>query len=118
MTREEFLERLRSVEWNDIEFKEATWASPKNALPTVSAFANTRGGYLVYGVTEAGGSLSISGVIDVEKIQSDFLGITRDMQKVSVALPISEELLSFPEGTVICFYIPELGFKFQVQRLI
>ncbi len=107
MTREEFLERLRSVEWNDIEFKEATWASPKNALPTVSAFANTRGGYLVYGVTEAGGSLSISGVIDVEKIQNDFLGITRDMQKVSVALPISEELLSFPEGTVICFYIPE-----------
>lgn len=111
MTRDELLERLQSVEWNDIEFKEGSWASPKSALPTVSAFANTRGGYLVYGVKESGGTLSVSGVIDVEKVESEFLGITRNTQKISVALPISEQRESFSDGTVLCFYIPEADRK-------
>ncbi len=49
MNRDELLNRLNSIEWNDIEFKEAAWAVPKDALSTVSAFANTAGGYLVFG---------------------------------------------------------------------
>jgi|GEM_PF-6229393 hypothetical protein len=43
MTRDELLARLNSIEWNDIEFKEAAWEVPKSALSTVSAFANTAG---------------------------------------------------------------------------
>ena len=41
MTRDELLAKLQSIEWSDIEFKEAAWAVPKDALSTVSAFANT-----------------------------------------------------------------------------
>jgi ATP-dependent DNA helicase RecG len=39
MTRDDLLTALQSIEWNDIEFKEAAWAVPKDALSTVSAFA-------------------------------------------------------------------------------
>jgi len=40
MTKDELLARLQSIEWSDIEFKEAAWAVPKNALSTVSVFAS------------------------------------------------------------------------------
>ena len=39
MTRDDLVAALQSIEWNDIEFKEAAWAVPKDALSTVSAFA-------------------------------------------------------------------------------
>lgn len=107
MTRDELLEKLNSVEWDDIEFKEATWAVPKNALETVSAFANTRGGHIVFGVSEGNGALTITGVTDADKLQNDFLGQTRDAQKISVLLPVSGFVHKMPEGTVICFHIPE-----------
>ena len=107
MTREEFLARLQTVEWDDMEFKEATWAVPKSALETVSAFANTKGGHLVFGVKESNGTFSIKGVTDIDKIQSDFIGQVRDEQKISVVLPITGDIHTMPEGAVICFYVPE-----------
>ncbi len=109
MTRDDLLARLRSIEWNDIEFKEAAWAVPKDALSTVSAFANTTGGHLVFGVAEKNGTFSISGVISADKVQNDFLGQVRDPNKISVFLPIDAELKVFEEGTVIVFHVPEAG---------
>jgi ATP-dependent DNA helicase RecG len=107
MTRDELLARLNSIEWNDIEFKEASWAIPKNALTTVSAFANTEGGHLVFGVKEENGKFSISGVIEADKVQNEFLGQVRDRHKISVFLPITGKLHSLSESTVIVFYVPE-----------
>ncbi len=107
MNREELLRRLQSSEWDDIEFKEAGWAVPKDALSTVSAFANTSGGYLVFGVKEANGTFSISGVTDVDKVQNDFLGQVRDRNKISVFLAISGQLHNLEDGNVIVFYVPE-----------
>ena len=107
MTRDELLEKLNSIEWDDIEFKEAAWAVPRSALETVSAFANTGGGHIVLGVSEGNGILTITGVIDADKVQSDFLGQTRDIQKISALLLVTGDVHQLPEGTVICFQIPE-----------
>ena len=107
MTRDELIARLNSIEWSDIEFKEALRDFPKSALSTVSAFANTAGGHLVFGVAEKNGIFSVSGVLEADKVQNNFLGQLRDNNKVSVFLPISEELHSFDEGTVMVFYVPE-----------
>ena len=107
MTREGLLNILKSVEWDDIEFKEAAWAVPKSAMETVSAFANTNGGHLVFGVKEANGAFSVTGVTDVDKVQNDFLGLVRDAKKISAILPIAGDIHSVPEGSVICFYVPE-----------
>jgi len=45
---------LRSREWNDAEFKAARQGLPKSVFETVSAFANTRGGWIVLGVAQDG----------------------------------------------------------------
>lgn len=111
MTRDELLARLRSVEWSDIEFKEASWAVPKTALSTVSAFANTEGGHLVFGVAEKNGTYTISGVIGADQVQNEFLGQVRDKNKISALLAINGELSDFDEGRVIVFYIPEAERK-------
>ena len=73
MTREELIERLQKYEWSDIEFKQARRAVPKDAYKTVSAFANTAGGWLVFGAREANGAVEAVGVIEVDKVQNDFL---------------------------------------------
>jgi len=36
MTRDELISRLKSIEWSDIEFKEAARSVPKDALSTVT----------------------------------------------------------------------------------
>lgn len=107
MTRDDLLAALQSIEWNDIEFKEAAWAVPKDALSTVSAFANTEGGHLVFGVKQANSTFTVTGVTDADKIQNDFLGQVRDTNKVSVFLPIGGTIHDLADGTVLAFYIPE-----------
>ena len=107
MDRNELLQRLESIEWNDIEFKEASWEVPRSALSTVSAFANTAGGHLVFGVKQANGVFTITGVTDADQVQNTFLGQVRDSNKISVFLPIDGTVHNLPEGTVLAFYIPE-----------
>ena len=49
MTRDELLKHLTSIEWDNFEVKEAQSELPKNIWETVSAFANTLGGWIVLG---------------------------------------------------------------------
>lgn len=107
MTRDELVARLNSIEWSDIEFKEAAWAAPKDSLETVSAFANTAGGHLVFGVKQANGIFTIAGVTNADEVQNAFLGWVRDQNKISVFLPINGSVHSLAEGTVLAFYVPE-----------
>ncbi|GMV30592.1 MAG: hypothetical protein AMXMBFR59_27170 [Rhodanobacteraceae bacterium] len=107
MTRDELIARLQSIEWSDIEFKEATWAAPKDSLETVSAFANTAGGHLVFGVKQNNGSFTITGVTNADDVQNTFLGWVRDPNKISVLLPINGSVHDLAEGTVLAFYVPE-----------
>lgn len=107
MTRDELLARLQSIEWSDIEFKEAAWAVPKSALETISAFANTTGGHLVFGVKQANGTFTVTGVTNADEVQNTFLGWVRDQNKISVFLPINGSVHALAEGTVLAFYVPE-----------
>ena len=107
MDREELIERLKGYEWNDIEFKEARQAVPRDAYETVSAFANTAGGHLVFGVKEGDKGIEIVGVLSVDKVQGDFLTALRQTDKISVILHVKEELHRHGDANLLVFYVPE-----------
>lgn len=81
MTKDELLQRLSDIEWDDFEVKEAKDKLPENVWETVSAFSNTSGGWIVFGVTQHGKKFEIQGVNNGEKTESDFLNILRNGQK-------------------------------------
>ena len=73
MTKEELIDRINDIEWEDFEAKEAKSELPKNIWETVSAFANTSGGWIVLGIKQNGKKFEISGVDNAEKLEQDFL---------------------------------------------
>ena len=76
MTREDLISQLSDIEWEDFEVKQARSEIPKNVWETVSAFSNTAGGWLVFGVKKNGKQYEIVGVKKPEKIEQDFTKAT------------------------------------------
>jgi len=77
---EQFIERLQSKEQLEWEFKECRDALTQNLWETVSAFANTQGGWLLLGVDNKG--LPV-GVNHPEHRLSDLFNLGRNRQKIS-----------------------------------
>jgi len=105
MTKDQLISKLSDIEWEDIEAKEARSEVPRNAWETVSAFSNTAGGWLVFGVKKKGRQFEITGVNNPEKIEQDFTTALRG-EKFNVKIIPGCKKHSFPEGTVLAFYIP------------
>ena len=71
----DYLETLLSqTECDDIEFKSAAGGFPDNFWDTYSAFANTDGGTIVFGVKEKDGKFFLNGLTDeqIDKYKKDF----------------------------------------------
>ena len=109
LNEQDFLKLLSAHEWNDIEFKEARSAVPKSAYESVSAFANTAGGHLVFGVKKDGADFEVVGVLDVDKVQNDFLTTIRQQEKLNMIVEIKEHLQSVGEKDLLIFYVPEVS---------
>ena len=107
MTRGDLIERLSKYEWSDVEFKEARDAAPRSAYETVSAFANTSGGWLVFGVRDRGGTLDVVGVMQVDKVQNEFLSTLRSRQKINRAIGVAADAVETDDMTLLVFHIPE-----------
>ena len=107
MTQDELMELLHSHEWRGVEFKEAQRDVPRSAYETVSAFANTEGGHLVLGVRKSGQDVEIVGVLDVDKVQGDFLTTLRQRDKISVDVNVQEELRQHGASDLLIFCVPE-----------
>ena len=107
MTKDELIARLGKYEWNDVEFKKAQRGVPESAYETVSAFANTDGGWLVFGVLEGELGYEIVGVDDVDKVQNDFLSCLRSQGKLNRPVDAKADAIDFEGRTVLTFHIPE-----------
>lgn len=108
MTRDELMKRLKGYEWNDIEFKKAQHGVSESAYETVSAFSNTEGGWLVFGVKDDHGEFEAIGVIEVDKVQNDFFSVLRSGDKLNRVIRAEGEIIDHENRTLLIFYIPEV----------
>ncbi|MEK0189720.1 ATP-binding protein, partial [Microcoleus anatoxicus] len=86
MDLETLLDRINLGEDQDIEFKSADGGFPKEVWKTVSAFANTDGGYIVLGVTENRNRFEISGVRNPHVLIKEFWNNHNNPQKLSFSI--------------------------------
>ena len=107
MNRDELLEKLHTFEWNDFECKKALREVPEDAYKTVSTFANTAGGWLIFGVQERNGKLDIGGVEEVDRVQNNFLSTLRSGQKLNRVIQVDEQKYEVEGKHLLAFYIPE-----------
>lgn len=105
MSQDELLARLDGIEWNDFECKRAQRSVPEDAYKTVPAFANTAGGWLVFGISEASGQLEVSGVAEPDKVQNDFLAVLHGGQKLNRVIAVDAYRFEIDGKHV--FHIPE-----------
>lgn len=103
MNKEELLERLKGYEWTDFEIKLAKNEVPKDTWETVSAFSNTDGGYIIFGVEDKGnGNYEIQGVENVDKLQNDFLTVLRG-EKFNVQVSSAGNIIDIDAKDVLAF---------------
>jgi ATP-dependent DNA helicase RecG len=107
MTKPSLDDLLRSGEWTGAEFKAAKSALPKSVFETASAFANTRGGWLVLGVTQDGERFEVSGIDEPDKVQNDFLSVLHAGQKFSHDVVVAEHRYEHDGKVVLAFYVAE-----------
>jgi len=107
MNQDELLSRLNGIEWNDFECKRAQRGVPDDAYKTVSAFANTAGGWLVFGVSELNGKLEVAGVETPDNVQNDFLSVLRSGQKLSRVIAVEAHRFLIDGKHVFAFHVPE-----------
>jgi ATP-dependent DNA helicase RecG len=108
MNKVELEQRLKLNEWSDFEVKAAIADVPQDVWKTVSAFANTEGGTIIFGIRDLGdGQFEIAGVSNTEKIETDFLSTLRG-EKFNIQLSSKGHLLDFDGKKVLAFRIDSM----------
>ena len=107
MEQEELVRRLEGCESTDIEFKLAQRDVPEDAYRTVSAFSNSGGGWLVFGVRDGAGGFEIAGVSEMDKVRNAFLSALRSGQKLSRVVEAQEQQIDVDGRMLLVFHIPE-----------
>lgn len=105
MTKQELIERLDDIEWEDFEVKSAKGGLPKSSWESVSAFSNSSGGWLIFGIEEKGDKFDIVGLSNPAKIEHEFLN-TLNGEKFNVKIRVKSYKYDFDTKKVLAFYIP------------
>jgi len=111
MNKQELLERITDIEWDDFEAKEARTELPKSIWETVSAFSNGAGGWIVLGVAQKGKNFEIQGVENPEKLEQDFTTAVRSKGKFNVPITPKCKKYKIDGKTVFAFFIPASAQK-------
>jgi ATP-dependent DNA helicase RecG len=111
MTKEELLQHLQDIEWDNFEVKRAENKLPQNCWDTVSAFANTSGGWLVLGVSQNGKKFEPTGVTDIEKLEQDLGNTLRSKNKFNVVLNPAFQKFDIDGKKILACFIPSSDVK-------
>ena len=96
--------RLAGTDLTEYELKSAAGGFPQSTTDTISAFANTVGGSMVFGIAEKGGFHAVRD-LDVKLVQSGCAHAARELVEPPVAASIM--VLEFESRPVVVANIPE-----------
>ncbi|MCK4729763.1 MAG: ATP-binding protein [Candidatus Aenigmarchaeota archaeon] len=105
MNKSEFVGLLNDLEWEDFEVKEAKQDSLKNSMESVTAFSNTAGGWIVFGVKKTPGNYEIIGILEPQEFKQEFSSLLKEVnfnQKINIKC-IKYKL---NRKILLAFYIP------------
>ena len=110
----EFSQYLESLltksECDELEYKSATGGFPESFWETYSAFANTDGGIIIFGVAEKQGQFYLDKLSEeqVEKYKKDFWNNVNNKSTVSCNLMKSDDLVigNFNGYPFMVFFVP------------
>ena len=106
MTEEELRAWLKRPEGEGLEFKKAQKDVPHDAYKTVCAFANTNGGWVIFGVSDDGKITGVDASV-VSDVQRAFLSTLNSGQKLSTHIEAEPHPHEIDGKHVLAFYIPE-----------
>ena len=95
--------RMAGTDLSEYELKSAEGGFPKSTADSISAFANTHGGTIVFGIKERGGFHATE--IDVKMIQTSCAQAARELVYPPQAVDIS--VLLFEDLPVVVANVPE-----------
>ena len=117
ITSNDIYKLIHQGENSSVELKKCSDKLPQSVWETYSAFANTRGGIILLGITEhkkqpIESRFEITGVSDPDKIETDFFNILNNRQKVSRNILFDSDFSPIEvEGkTVIYISVPEADY--------
>lgn len=110
MNIDQILDALNLGEDQEVEFKSAEGGLPRSLWETISAFANTDGGFIVLGVSERDGHFVVSGVRKVEALLKTFWDTHNNAQKLSVPVCSDADVqVQTIEGhKLVCIHVPRM----------
>lgn len=115
MNKQQLLGIIKIGESCEIEFKESKNKLPKSLWETYSAFANTRGGYIILGVVEnrKNNECKIDGIFNVNNILKDFWNNINNKEKVSINLLKDDDvqIINIENMQVICIKVRQATRK-------
>ena len=101
---------LNQTECEDIEFKSAAGGFPSSFWETYSAFANSDGGTIVFGVKEVSGRFSLNGLSkeQIEKYKKDFWNNANNRSTISCNLLSEQNVLDaeYKGYNFLLFFVP------------
>ncbi len=118
ITAEDVMKLVREGESNSVEMKRCKDTVPESVWETYSAFANTRGGVILLGVTEVknpedSNRFKVTGVEDANKVVTDFFNMINNAQKVSQSVLVDSDVRIVPieDKVVIHIRVPEADYR-------
>lgn len=109
---------MKEGEGFHLEMKACSTSLPSSVWETYSAFANSRGGVILLGITEhkahyASERFEVTGVKDANKIVTDFFNILNNPQKVSCNVLVDSDvrIVEVDGKDVVYISVPEANYR-------
>ena len=109
---------LKEGEGFHVEMKACSLSLPSSVWETYSAFANSRGGVILLGITEhkkhsASERFQVTGVSDANKVVTDFFNTLNNPQKVSCNVMVDSDvrIVEVDGKEVVYISVPEANYR-------